>query len=99
MTRRFLFAAAATALLTCSAGVNAVPACPAFATTASIRKTVAGGKGATLTLRVRNNNGGAAVNDAGLGLMLPYAFTVKSMKTSPRLASVPAMQTEGDTVA
>ena len=87
-------AAAATALLACLGGTNA-QACPAFLTKGSIRKTVVGGKSATLTVRVRNH-GDAVVNDAGLGLTLPSGVTFKSVSVSPKLASVPALQTEGD---
>lgn len=94
MRSAFLAAAAATAFLACRGGINA-QACPAFLTMGSIRKTVFGGKAATLSVYVRNH-GGATVNDAGLGLTLPIGVAVTSVKVSPKLASVPAPQTEGD---
>lgn len=96
MRSAFLTAAAAvvTALLAFLGGADA-QACPALVTKGSIRKTVVGGESATLTVRVRNH-GDAAVNDASLGLTLPSGVTLKSVRVSPRLASVPAPQTEGD---
>lgn len=90
--RLFLGAAMALMLAAFLDGANA--ACPSFATKASIRKMVVGGKMATLTLKVTNQDS-AAVTDAGLSVMLPNGVTYHSVRVSPKLATAPTFE-QGD---
>lgn len=86
---------AATALLLAGADAQA---CPNLATKAALRRTVAGGRMTTLTVKVANRNP-AAVNDVGLGLELPTGITYQGVKVSPKPASTPAFQQTGQALA
>lgn len=76
---RFLLLAA-TALL-------AAAQCPVFDVKPSLRKTVAGGKVAQLTVKVTNRD--LAVTNGGFGLALPNGVTYKSVRVSPKLSPAP----------
>jgi hypothetical protein len=98
MARRFLLAAAAVLVLLASfLGSTAAEICPTFATKASIRKTIRGGKHATLTVKVTNRRD--AVTNAGLGLQLPNGATYKSVNVSPKLTTAPTFEESGGMLA
>lgn len=91
-------AATATLLLACGLGhADAIQACPSFATKASIRKTLAGGRQATLTVTIANR-GTSAVADAGLALTLPNGFTYRSATVSPKPNPAPTLVMDGSNV-
>lgn len=94
----FLGAAMALALASLLDGANAAPSCPSFITKASIRKMVAGGKMATLMLKV-TNKGATTVNDAGISVMLPNGVTYHSVRVSPKLATAPTFEQENSMIA
>ena len=96
--RCFLRAAAALLLLACGLNRTDAQACPSFATRASIRKTLAGGKQATLTVKI-SNRGASVVTDAGLALTLPNGFTYRSATVSPKPNPAPTLVVDGSNVA
>jgi hypothetical protein len=89
---------AAMALLGFLLGAADAQGCPSFASKIGVRKTVAGGKLATLKIKM-TNKGAATVNDAGLALTLPSGLGYQSVKVFPKPAVAPTFQQQGNTVA
>ena len=98
MPRRVGYRAAAAVLLACLLGATDAAGCPTLATKASIRKSVAGGKPATLSSKMVNN-GAQAISDAGLALTLPTGFSYTNVRATPKPALAPAFEQQGNMVA